>query len=89
MTFFEDHGGKLWAAGIGLVVSTGTWLVRTIFTNHKRLDLLEQKQDMQHAQAMKGLNEVRDDVKSIKDANDTAIHTQAEIVKMLKKMTAK
>lgn len=86
MTFFEEHSGKVWATIFGLVATGGTWLVRTIFTNHKRLDLLEQKQDMQHAAAMEGLSAVRDDIHEIKTSNDNAIQTQVKIVEILREI---
>jgi hypothetical protein len=43
MSILDEHAGKFVAGGVALVVGAVSWLTRTVFTNNKRLQLLEQQ----------------------------------------------
>lgn len=80
MAPFDDHSGKIVSAAIAAVGATVTWLVRTILTNNRRVDLLEQKTGLQHSETIRRIEE-------IKTSNDAALHKQSEMHDMLRKIS--
>lgn len=86
MRFFEDLASSVMTALFAVVLAVGSWLFRNVLTNGKKLALLEQKTDMQHKEAMTGLGAVKDAVREVNTANQTAIDTQSKIVEMLQEI---
>lgn len=73
------------AAAIGIV----TWFVRTVLTNNRRIDLLEQRQALQHEEMSSAVNAVRDAVHAIEKANETTIINQLEIARLVREIKSK
>lgn len=67
------------AAGIG-------WLVRRVLTDHRRLELLEQKQELQNHAIVAVIEALSGRFDRLEKSNDLAIQNQAAIVEMLSKM---
>ncbi len=86
MNFLEEHGGKF-VGVLATFIATGIlWMVRTVFTNQKQLELLEQKQDMQHDAAIKGLTAVSEDISEIKNNNSSAVEAQETMLRIMREI---
>lgn len=86
MKSVEDYALIAFSTITGAVGLFGVWLVRTVFTDNKRLDLLGQKQDMQHKEMMTALAATQAQVGAVGQSNAVAVETQAQIVRLLANM---
>jgi len=81
MNWISNNEGKIVTAIVvatsGSVAAGASWLVRTIFTNHKRLGLLEQRTELTHADLTRRLDEMQ--------ARTTA--AQKEIMSAIREIT--
>ena len=74
MTFWDDHGGKVVGGIVASVFAGITWLVRTVFTNQKTLDLHASKLDQLH-----------DDLREMKAENRQALTNQSRILDLIER----
>jgi hypothetical protein len=80
MSMIEDYSRHIGAAIIGGIATGFAWLVRTVFTNQRLLQLLEQKQDMQHT-------EIKEALQKLEQSTNDAIGNQMLVAKILKSIT--
>ena len=72
----DDYLRQLVFTGIAGAIAFSTWIVRTIFTNQKAINMLQQKTDMQH-------RDLKTAIERLDKGNDLALLTQNKIVEML------
>lgn len=77
MTKFDWNSWALTATGA--VMGAAGWFVRRVLTDSRRLDLLEQRQKLQHAETTRTLD-------AVVDSNRVAMANQAIIVEILKEI---
>lgn len=65
MNTLEDITKIIWVTLSSLLLGLGGWLIRTVFTNNRQLELLEQKQSMQHAEMVKELKTMQAENKEV------------------------
>ena len=92
----DDFGQTVGAAAAaililvtGAIMAIGSWLVRTVLTDTKRLSILEERQVMQHEELMSALQATNAQVAALAKTNCTAIETQAQIARVLEEVTSK
>ena len=65
MSVLEEITRIIWVALSAAVLGLGGWVVRTVFTNNKQLELLEQKQCLQHTEMVKELKTMQAENKEV------------------------
>ena len=65
MSVLEEITRLIWVALSAAILGLGGWVVRTVFTNNKQLELLEQKQCLQHTEMVKELKTMQAENKEV------------------------
>lgn len=70
------------------VISGGiAWVVRRMLTDSRRIDLLEERQELQNLALAAAVESLATRLDRLAQSNDTAINTQAKIVALLAKLS--
>jgi hypothetical protein len=68
------------------VIGAGWAFIRKVFTDSRRLALLEQRQELQHEELVAAIEATKEHSVRVERSNEVAIATQARIVEMLSEM---
>lgn len=63
------------------------WVVRRMLTDSRRIDLLEERQELQNLALATAVESLATRLDRLAQSNDTAINTQAKIVALLAKLS--
>lgn len=74
-------GAALSAASAGLF-----WLVRTVLTNGRKIELIEQRTAMQHAEMTRAMETMSKELQAVTATNNVAIATQGKMVALLERV---
>lgn len=83
MSVIEEHIGKFVAAVLGLLSTAIVWVVRTVFTNEKKVGLLQQSLENHLNESHERHTDLKQSILKIETQNSLAIEHQTEIVKAL------
>ena len=83
MQFVEEHIGKVITAVIALIATGFTWLVRTVFTNEKKVTLLQQELNHQFISNNKRQDELKESLIKIEQQSTLALENQTRVIKEL------
>jgi hypothetical protein len=83
VSFVEEHTGKFVAAALGLISMAVTWVIRTVFTNEKKVALLQQALENHLAESEKRHIDLKESIVKIETQNGIAIQNQSQLVKAL------
>lgn len=83
MSFVEEHTGKFVAAALGLISMAVTWVIRTVFTNEKKVALLQQALENHLTESEKRHIDLKESIVKIETQNGIAIQNQSQLVKAL------
>lgn len=83
MQFIEEHIGKVITAVIALIATGFTWLVRTVFTNEKKVTLLQQELNHQFMNNNKRQDELKESLIKIEQQSTLALENQTKVIKEL------
>lgn len=86
MTKLSEMTMSISTAAVGVIIAVFTWFVRTVLTNNKRIDLLEQRQTLQHEEMSSAVSAVRDAVRALEAVNETTTANQLEITLLVQEM---
>lgn len=86
MKHLSEFAGSISAAIGSAVVAAGIWIVRRVLTDHKRLSLLEQRQDLQHQEIVNAITATREQVAQMETSNNQTTQTQAQIADVLERL---
>lgn len=85
MSILEENIGKLIAGAVALVGAGLTWIVRTVFTNNKRVDLLEQSiQDSRKHLDERHL-EIKESILKVEKQTEVSMINQQKLIEALLK----
>lgn len=68
---------------VSTAVAIATWFVRRILTDSSRIDLLEQRQELQHKEVELALTNLERATRTTETATVMASHNQSEILRIL------
>ena len=83
MQFVEEHIGKVITAVIALIATGFTWLVRTVFTNEKKVTLLQQELNHQFLANNRRQDELKESLIKIEQQSTLALENQTRVIKEL------
>lgn len=83
MQFLEEHVGKVVTAVVALIATGFTWLVRTVFTNEKKVTLLQQELNHQFMNNNKRQDELKESLIKIEQQSTLALENQTKVIKEL------
>lgn len=83
MSFIEEHLGKLIAAVLALITAAITWIVRTVFTNNKKVELLEQHIQDNNKRLDERHSEIQNSILKVEKQNEVALDNQQRFIEVL------
>jgi len=83
MSVIEEQIGKIIAGGVSITVAGFIWLVRTVFTNNKKVDLLRQELETKRINDLEHYGQIRRSIIKVEKQNEVAIQNQQKLIDIL------